>query len=92
MIKSYMPSEKVAVTVQAEVLMAAERLRSRTGESRSALFTRALRGLVRAEELAAKIDRYREAYREHPETPQEVAEADALALQSMKHAPDWDAQ
>ena len=85
-----MPSEKVAVTVQSEVLAAAERLRSRTGESRSALFTRALRGLVRTEELKAKVERYREAYREQPETAREIEEADALARESMKSAPDWD--
>jgi metal-responsive CopG/Arc/MetJ family transcriptional regulator len=90
MIESYMPTEKVAVTIQSEVLAAAERLRSRTGESRSALFNRALQGLVRTDELNAKIERYRDAYREHPETAEEVAEADALALESMQHAPGWD--
>ena len=85
-----MASEKVAVTVQAEVFRAAERLRSRTGESRSALFNRALRSLVRAEQLEAKIQRYRDAYREFPETEQELAEAEALASESLRHAPEWD--
>jgi metal-responsive CopG/Arc/MetJ family transcriptional regulator len=85
-----MASEKVAITVQVDVLRAAERLRSRTGESRSALFNRALRGLVRAEQLEAKVQRYRDAYREFPETEQEVAEAEALANESLRHAPDWD--
>jgi len=85
-----MASEKVAITVQVDVLRAAERLRSRTGESRSALFNRALRGLVRAEQLEAKVRRYRDTYREFPETEQELAEAEALASESLRHAPDWD--
>jgi len=39
---------KVAVSVSPDVLAAAERLRKRTGESRSAVFERALHGLLAA--------------------------------------------
>ena len=90
MIISYMATEKIAITVDAHVLAGAERMRRKTGESRSALFSRAVAELLRNGEHVARVKRYVEAYREQPESPEEVQAADALASEALRHAPPWD--
>jgi metal-responsive CopG/Arc/MetJ family transcriptional regulator len=51
-------AEKVAISLDSELLEQAERLRERTGESRSALVARALRHLMRADMAARKREEY----------------------------------
>lgn len=85
-----MPTEKIAITVDAELLAEVERLRERTGESRSAVFNRAVRQLMRVREHEERVSRYVEAYRAHPETAREVEDADQLARESLRHAGAWD--
>ncbi|OLB04611.1 MAG: hypothetical protein AUH06_11630 [Gemmatimonadetes bacterium 13_2_20CM_69_27] len=80
---------KIAVSVSAEALAAAERLRKHTGESRSAVFERALHGLVAAAGLAQQTRRYVEGYRRRPERRAEVRTALATALTALAGAP-WD--
>ena len=76
--------EKVAVTIEREVLGAAERIRRRTGESRSALVNRALRQLVSLEAHRERVERYVTAYRKHPETEEEVKAASRLAAETLE--------
>ena len=76
-------SEKIAVSLDPDLLHRAERVRSRTGESRSALVSRALRLLTREEEKAQRIADYVRAYREHPETAEEIASIRATAKRSL---------
>lgn len=85
-----MPSSKFAVTVRAELLTRVERLRRGTGESRSAVVARALARLLEDELRAENVRRYQQAYREHPESTEDVQEARALAALSLRHAPSWD--
>ncbi len=80
-------TEKVAVTIDREVLGAAERLRQKTGESRSALVNRALRLLVSDDARRAQVAQYVQGYREHPETDDDVAVARELAAASLKALP-----
>ena len=80
---------KVAVTVSPEVLAAAERLRKRTGESRSAVFERALHGLLAADRGAERAQRYVAGYRQRPERAREVRAALATALLALGGEP-WD--
>ena len=80
-------TEKVAVTVDKHVLGAAERLRKKTGESRSALVNRALRLLVSDEARREQVARYVQGYREHPETDDDVAVARDLAAATLKALP-----
>jgi len=82
-------AQKIAITVDADLLREAERLRRRTDESRSALFARALRGLLRKKELEEKIARYINAYREHPEAPGEIAASDKAAVTALRDLP-WE--
>jgi hypothetical protein len=82
---------KVAVTVSAEVLAEAERERKRTGESRSAVFERALT-LYFAERRAVEAARqYVEGYRREPESAAEVRVATTVAMSAFSSEP-WDAK
>lgn len=80
---------KIAVSLDSELLRRVERLRGRSGESRSALVSRALRRLTQEEEEALRVREYVRAYREHPETPQEVAATRTAAKRSLAIVP-WD--
>ncbi|MEM9693900.1 MAG: hypothetical protein AAGA56_15235 [Myxococcota bacterium] len=63
---------KIAISLDPETLAQAERLRAKTGESRSALFARAVRGLVSREEHVEKVRRYVEGYEREPESEVEA--------------------
>ena len=80
---------KIAITIDEDLLERAEVLRERTGESRSAVFARALRALVQIEEHRRKVRRYVEAYREVPETADEVAFARESSRRALTDVP-WE--
>jgi metal-responsive CopG/Arc/MetJ family transcriptional regulator len=82
---------KIAVTIDRDLLARAEAVRERTGESRSAVFARALRELVRLEEHQRKVRRYVEANREQPETPDEMALARHTARRALRQVP-WESE
>jgi metal-responsive CopG/Arc/MetJ family transcriptional regulator len=80
-------TEKVAVTVDRDVLARAERMRENTGESRSALVNRALAALLATGEHQERVARYIQAYREQPESEEEVEQARSMASTSMSRLP-----
>lgn len=82
-------SEKVAISLDRELLGRAERLRATTGETRSALVARALLQLVQQESSARRIEEYVDAYKRIPETPADVRAARALARRSISKLA-WD--
>jgi hypothetical protein len=82
-------SEKVAVSLERELFLRAERLRRASGESRSALVGRALRQLLRDEGVASDVKQYVEAYRRVPETNADEKRARVLARRSLA-ALAWD--
>ena len=82
-------SEKVAITLDEELLRAAEDLRRRTRESRSGLISRALRRLLAEENRRQAVERYVEALREQPESPEDVEHADRLAKAALAAVP-WE--
>ena len=79
---------KVAVSIDAALLRRVEELRSRTGETRSAVVARAIQLLTGEEERARRSRDYLRAYREHPESAAEVDLADDIALHSLRSL-DW---
>ncbi len=81
--------EKVAVSVDRDLLRRAERLRRTTGESRSALVSRALRQLLSDEERQARVEAYVAAYRSVPEDVEATELAHALAARSLASIP-WE--
>lgn len=78
---------KVAFSLDPEVLASVERLRLRTGESRSAVIGRAIKLLTESELRAAQIERYVQSYREQPEAPKDVAVARRLARRVLARLP-----
>ena len=80
---------KIAVSVDAALLRRVERVRDQTGESRSALVSRALRQLTREDEHARRVLEYVRVYRDKPETAAEVAAARACAKRVLAALP-WD--
>ena len=80
---------KIAVSLDAPLLASVERLREQTGETRSAVVSRALRALTREVERARLVDEYLEAYRSHPESDAEVTAARAAAKRALAQLP-WD--
>jgi metal-responsive CopG/Arc/MetJ family transcriptional regulator len=81
---------KVAISLDPDLLAQVERLRDRTGESRSALFARAARMLLAEEEHRRKVTRYVQAYREQPESASDLAVAEAAAKITLRDV-EWDA-
>lgn len=81
--------EKIAVSVDRELLRSAEKLRATTGESRSALVSRALALVVAEREAQDRVAEYVEAYRRRPERRAELDQARAAARRSLA-ALEWD--
>lgn len=81
---------KVAISISAEALAAAERLRKHTGESRSAVFERALHGLAAEARRAERSRRYVDGYRRRPEGRHEVTAALRAAMTALA-TERWDA-
>lgn len=63
---------KIAISLPEEVLSAVEREREGSGESRSQFFRRAAEMALRQKQDQIMSERYVQAYREIPETSEEV--------------------
>ena len=74
---------KIACSIDADVLARVEAIRARTGESRSAFISRALRALTAESARVGAAKRYVEAYRELPEGPEEVRAAAKSAHRAL---------
>lgn len=81
--------EKIAISIDNDVLRAAERLRRETGESRSAVFERALVAYLEGRRRVAEVGRYLDGYRRAPESKAEISGALAAALAALAAEP-WE--
>ena len=70
---------QVSISLPREMLRRVDRLRKRAGESRSAVIRRALEMLLCTHDHTAMVREYVEGYISHPETAEELREADAIA-------------
>ncbi len=77
----------MAISVDAVLLERVERLRASTRESRSAIVGRALALLTGEAARRAEVERYVAAYREAPESVQEVEAARRLARRQLRKLP-----
>lgn len=82
-------SAKLAISISPELLSDVERVQRATGETRSAVFARAVRLLVEADRRRAQIAEYVEAHRRHPETAAEIRAARTVARRTIAHLA-WD--
>jgi hypothetical protein len=76
---------KVACSIDAALLARVESVRKKTGESRSAFISRALRVLTAESTRAMAVARYVEAYRERPESSADVRAARRSARRALSH-------
>ena len=70
---------KIAISLPESAFEGAEQARKTTGETRSEFYRRAVQSLLRQEHRQAAVQRYMQAYREQPETPDEVDAAQQAA-------------
>jgi metal-responsive CopG/Arc/MetJ family transcriptional regulator len=82
-------TERIAISLPKALLESVERLRSETGESRSAFVQRALLGVIAPPNRTDDVRRYVEGYARAPETPDEIAAAEAAAAQLLAEEP-WE--
>ena len=80
---------KIAISVSSDVFREAEELRKATGETRSAVYERAVAALLAERSRIEQCRRYVDGYRRRPETRTEVAVAQVAALTALAAEP-WD--
>ena len=68
-------TSKIAISLPEEVLIAVEREREESGESRSQIFRRAVDLLLRERKEREMSEQYIRAYQQMPETKEEVTAA-----------------
>jgi hypothetical protein len=78
---------KIAISLDAELLRRVEKVRGRTGESRSAVVGRALRLLTEQGRRAELIEQYQRCYRDTPEGAVEISVARRLSRRSVASLP-----
>ncbi|MGH7565163.1 MAG: ribbon-helix-helix protein, CopG family [Gemmatimonadota bacterium] len=79
---------KISISLPADMLAHADRERSKSGESRSELFRRALEALFREKHREASVRRYVNGYVAEPESEFEVSSADAASREAWEEE-DW---
>ena len=82
-------SKKIAISLPAGLLKAAERARRSRKETRSEFFRRAVTELLRREQERRSVERYVQAYRDEPETRGETKAIDSLAKDVFRELP-WE--
>lgn len=78
---------KIACSIDSQLLARVERLRESTGESRSAVISRALSKLTADELRKTRVQEYLQAYRDMPETDEEIEEARRSARARLTQLP-----
>ena len=80
---------KIAISLPDDVLQAIEKERELTGESRSAFFRRAAKALLKQKQREERDREYIRAYREMPETVEELGWLQASSQAVLAEYP-WD--
>ncbi|MFH1821852.1 MAG: ribbon-helix-helix protein, CopG family [Methanobacteriota archaeon] len=80
-------TSKIAISLPEEVLIAVEREREESGESRSQIFRRAVDLLLRQRKDQETSEQYIRAYQQLPETKEEVTAARRAASTILAEEP-----
>ncbi len=72
-------TEKVAISLPVDLMRKMERIRKKTGENRSSFIRRSLERFFDEIDKKKKIQAYVKGYKDHPETTEEIKEAEAAA-------------
>jgi len=81
---------KVAVSIPVATLRSVEQERRRLHRSRSAIVAEALEAWLRARAVGVADRRYIAGYLRRPETPEEVAASEAIAMEAMASWEPWE--
>lgn len=81
---------KVAVSIPQVTLRSIERARKALGASRSAIVTQALEEWLARRAIGGKDAKYRAGYLRKPESPDEVAGAEIIAIDAMSSWEPWE--
>ncbi len=87
--KNTQGSEKVAISLPRSLLDEMEKVRKKTGESRSSFIQRAIRAVLEGRERLARVEKYVSGYKQFPETEDEVKAAEAAATYLLAEEP-WE--
>ena len=82
-------TSKIAISLPEEVLLAVEKEREGSGESRSQFFRRAVERLLKQERESEAVKDYIRGYREMPESAEEVAAIDRIGSAVLAQEP-WE--
>jgi len=80
---------KIAISLPDDVLRDVEKERQASGETRSQLFRRAIKDLLKREREREATEQYIRTYREMPETEEELAWVEAASKAVLEEYP-WD--
>lgn len=80
---------KIAISLPPQLLEDAERERKVCGESRSEFVRKALEARLQAARERADVERYVKAYRDQPETEEEIAWLHQASLAALAQEP-WE--
>lgn len=76
-------TSKIAISLPENLLKEVEREREQSGESRSEFFRRAVEKLLKQEREAEADRNYIRAYREMPETEEEIEAMDKIGRETL---------
>lgn len=74
---------KIAISMPADLARAVERIRKRSGKSRSAIVQDALRHWLTEQDRTELVREYEAGYRRSPETRREIKAAEAAAVRLL---------
>ncbi len=80
---------KIAISLPDDVLQEVEKERNASGETRSEFFRRAVKALLKREREREAVEQYVRAYREKPETEEELAWVESASWEVLAEYP-WD--
>jgi metal-responsive CopG/Arc/MetJ family transcriptional regulator len=80
-------TSKIAISLPEDVLLAVEKEREESGESRSQIFRRAVQMLLRQRMERKLSEQYIQAYQRMPETPEEVTASRRAASTVLAEEP-----
>jgi metal-responsive CopG/Arc/MetJ family transcriptional regulator len=78
---------KIAISLPLDILEAVERRQVERGETRSQVIAELLATALRREREQSDVDRYVRGYLEQPETGEDIATLDRLAVEAAKRDP-----
>ncbi len=82
-------SRKIAISLPAGLVAELERIRKKTGETRSAVIRRSIESALKRDAMDSQVRRYISGYLKYPETDEEKNIVKAAALQTLDEEP-WE--